>query len=104
MKVLEKLRFSEFTEMSDREMKHTFGGSGVAIGTGTCGFTGEFSWDVPQSTGVSGFEFAVYVRVTETITACNVARGYVESMRDLATPGTFWWCCESCNTSSYCGG
>ena len=29
MKVLENLRFSEFKEMNDREMKLTFGGSGV---------------------------------------------------------------------------
>ena len=48
MKILEKLQFSAFTEMDDREMKLTFGGSGCS----------GIDWDsgTPVVSGTDGME------------------------------------------------
>jgi len=69
------------------------GNSGVngSGGGGTCGYNGLFhnyhdGW--PD------------VWVSE----CGVSKSYVLSLQSSAVPGTFNWCCDSCGTSSYCGG
>ena len=56
-------------------------------GTGTCGIKYKYSWD------------------SDYTILCNIRRDQVEAaaaaMIQAGEP--YWWCCDSCATSSYCG-
>ena len=74
MKVLEKLRFSEFTELNDREMKLTFGGSGSS-GTACTGLGEETcrQGDSCIANGVSGH--CAWVRVQGSCGCATISVG-----------------------------
>jgi len=91
--------------LSDKEMKNVVGKSG-GTGSGTCGYRGWFF------KGVGGVQdpnnpliwYAVLEEIWEYESACNVDLLTVLSKQyDDPEPKDFWWCCDSCATSTYCG-
>lgn len=82
------MNFSDFKKsenlLTKEQMKNVKGGSG------TCGYmvTIPASYDDPTMGYV-------------TLIDCNVSKRDALSMVSL---GSGWWCCDSCSTTSYCGG
>ena len=102
---MEKITYKSISNaLTNKQMKNILGGSGGggSFFEGSCGFTGVFSREVPQF-GADGIELAFLVIESDRLTACNVSKSFVDYARGLAQSGTFWWCCESCHLSSYCG-
>ena len=87
MKVLEKLRFSEFTEMNDREMKLTFGGSNSSGGNSS-GCSG--SNELPLSDGTDWSCYCVLASGgTTSWGCCGRGEDYCASRgNSVCAPGT----------------
>ena len=84
--------------LSEKELKNVLGGSGS--GSGTCGYRGEYWVQVQPE---PGFQYAFLQYELVPFSECNVPYSWVEYMQSWAIPGTFWWCCDTCSSSSYCG-
>ena len=85
--------------LSERELKNVLGGSG----SGTCGYRGWFYKQVlltdPNNPNLI-YTVLVYDWVFES--ECNVSLATVQE-KQKEENSDFWWCCDHCDTSSYCG-
>ena len=97
MKSLKKINWKSVSaHLSNNEMRRILGGGGGEGGYGgggTCGYkvTIKGSFDDPNLPPV-------------TIIDCGVSMADALSWRPYAiSENHFWWCCDSCGSSSYCG-
>jgi hypothetical protein len=83
MKKLQKLRLK--SALTEEEMKNIRGRA-----SGACGYKGE-----RERPGYGP---------TETIIKCGISQSEVLGMQNAFPSGRFWWCCDSCESTSYCKG